>query len=86
MGNSIARRERLRERARQERVEWQRGAEAVRRAGGSCRTCAHVAKTNIGSKPYCELDSDSDGYAMVKNDHACPRYSARSALAPLGEE
>jgi hypothetical protein len=71
---SPARRERLRERARQERASWLRDTAAVKQAGGTCRTCQHAAKTNVGSKRYCTLDSGFDGFAMVRSDHACPRF------------
>lgn len=74
MANSAARRERLRERSRQERAQWLRETDAIKAAGGACRLCAHVAKTNIGNKRYCTLDSDHHGYAMVAYDHACPRF------------
>lgn len=42
----------------------------------TCGTCEH-RKRHVLIGDHCVLDSDFHGYAKVKLDHRCPRWSAR---------
>jgi hypothetical protein len=70
------RRREKRERQRQEYLAVLAGLNA---AGKSCANCRSYGRPPIGMQGrICEMDSDSDGYVMVKPDHVCDKHQSRS--------
>lgn len=76
--NSPARKARLKERARQRRVEEDRLCAAHRRDGASCAKCHHSDRpASMSGRMVCQLDSDFHGYAMTTPINICSRFKAR---------
>lgn len=71
--------EKRRRKAKREREQaaYAEALAAVTAQGFSCLTCKHRARTLIGNQHHCELDSDHEGYAIVRPDYVCPRYEQR---------
>lgn len=70
------RRRRLAKRERN-RAAYEADMAPLRAAGRSCSTCAHYGKCPLGR--HCELDSDFEGYVLVKPDYLCPRWATLTA-------
>ncbi|SFL99885.1 hypothetical protein SAMN03159423_4809 [Bradyrhizobium sp. NFR13] len=67
----------------QKRSEMMTALSVLRQAGQSCASCKHIRKAPFGFGPgvkVCELDSDSEGYAIVEQSGLCVRHT--SALTP----
>ena len=48
----------------------------LRASGSVCGTCAHFAKAPYDkTKHICEIDTDKDGYTVVKADGLCPHWA-----------
>ena len=60
----------------------------LKAAGASCGSCDHYAKAPYDkTKHICEIDTDRDGYTVVKADGLCPHWTAsdpRFALRRAG--
>ena len=51
----------------------------LRASGSVCGTCAHFAKAPYDkTKHICEIDTDKDGYTVVKADGLCPQWTNKS--------
>lgn len=80
---SPARKARLKARHQAEAAEERQKSILLRKAGHSCSTCAHKSKmSSMAPKIACDLDSDWEGYAIVKPDFVCSRFEAVSPPAP----
>ncbi len=52
---------------------------AVKATGATCSTCVNYIRAHSISKTAraCELDSDSDGYVIVRPDFVCTRHATK---------
>lgn len=62
MGNSPARRARLKEKARLARIEHQRKLADLRATGASCATCIQFKRRHMGEGYECLSGSESGGW------------------------
>ncbi len=79
MGNSPARRARLREQRAAEATEYAASVALLRQTGARCASCRHCDRMLVSDKRHCALDSDFEGYQPVAHGHLCLRYSERPA-------
>lgn len=74
-------RQRRREKREKKLAEYRMVIVGLKAAGKFCSNCQHFGRAPVGLKDrICDLNSDSDGYAIVKPDHVCIRHDRRGDI------
>lgn len=63
-----------------ERIAYEAAMASLQAKGANCEGCKHRMRTPPGcsGKWACEIDSDFEGYTIIKLDDLCPRWQQRT--------